>query len=161
MRVLPTDTHPSVVVNCDGAARGNPGPAGIGAVVTNEDGRVLAELGEGMGPATNNVAEYRAVIEGLRLAAKLGAERVLLRSDSRLLVEQLAGRFKVKNPTLQRLHEEARALIKGFEKVALEHVPREQNAEADRLANEGVDAWLAENGPYTPPRNATEQLFED
>jgi probable phosphoglycerate mutase len=129
--------------------------------VTNEDGRVLAELGEGIGPATNNVAEYRAVIEGLRLAAELGAERVLLRSDSRLLVEQLAGRFKVKNPTLQRLHEEARALIKGFEKVALEHVPREQNAEADRLANDGVDAWLLQHGPYEQPLPAAPPLFED
>lgn len=139
------------MVSCDGAARGNPGPAGLGVVLATEDGRVLAELGEGIGPATNNFAEYRAAIAGLELAAEHGAKRVLLRSDSRLLIEQLAGRFKVKNPTLQRLHEEARALIKGFEKVTLEHVPREENAEADRLANEGVDAWLAEHGPYEPP----------
>jgi len=130
-------------------------------VVAAEDGRILAELGVGIGPATNNVAEYRAVIEGLRLAAELGARRVLLRSDSRLLIEQLAGRFKVKNPTLQRLHEEARALIKGFEKVTLEHVPRERNKEADRLANQGVDAWLLEHGPYEPPLDAAPPLFED
>jgi probable phosphoglycerate mutase len=143
VRVLPTDPGSSVVVSCDGAARGNPGPAGIGVLVTTEDGRILAELGEGIGPATNNVAEYRAAIEGLRVAAERGAKRVLLRSDSRLLIEQLAGRFKVKKPTLQRLHEEARALIKGFDEVTLEHVPRERNTEADRLANEGVDRWLA------------------
>jgi ribonuclease HI len=85
---------------------------------------------------------------------------VLLRSDSRLLIEQLAGRFKVKNPTLQRLHETARALVKGFEKVKLEHVRRELNKEADRLANEGVDAWLEEHGPYSPPPAVT-PLFED
>ena len=161
MRVLPADPDLSVVVSCDGAARGNPGPAGIGVVIATEDGTVLAEIAEGIGPATNNVAEYTAAIEGLKLAAKRGATRVLLRSDSRLLIEQLAGRFKVKNPTLIRLHEEARALIKGFEAVALEHVPREQNTEPDRLANEGVDAWLAENGPYTPTPNASTELFED
>ena len=122
---------------------------------------MLEELGQGIGPATNNVAEYTAAIEGLKLAAERGARRVLLRSDSRLLIEQLAGRFKVKNPTLQRLHEEARALIKGFAKVTLEHVPREQNTEPDRLANEGVDAWLLEHGPYEPPLEAAPPLFED
>ncbi len=161
MRVLPKDPDTSVVLHCDGAARGNPGPAGIGVVVATEDGRVLEELGSGIGPATNNVAEYRAAIEGLRLAGERGAKRVLLRSDSRLLIEQLAGRFKVKNPTLQRLHQEARALMKVFDDVALEHVPREQNTEADRLANEGVDAWLAEHGPYEPPPQAVTPLFED
>jgi ribonuclease H / adenosylcobalamin/alpha-ribazole phosphatase len=97
---------------------------------------------------------------GLRLAAARGARRVLLRSDSRLLVEQLEGRFKVKNPTLQRLHEEARALIMEFERVAIEHVPREQNAEADRLANQGIDEWLAGEGrDYTPPEPSP-PLFE-
>jgi ribonuclease H / adenosylcobalamin/alpha-ribazole phosphatase len=161
VRVLPADPHPSVVVHTDGAARSNPGPAGIGVVVTTEDGRVLEELGEGIGPATNNVAEYRAAIVGLELAAEHGAKKVLLRSDSRLVIEQLAGRWKVKHPTLQRLHEEARALIKGFEKVTLEHVRRERNKEADRLANQGVDEWLLENGPYEPPLEAAPPLFED
>lgn len=153
MRVLPADPDLSVVVSCDGAARSNPGPAGIGVVVAKEDGTILEELGEGIGPATNNVAEYRAAITGLQLAAKHGATRVLLRSDSRLMIEQLAGRFKVKNPTLQRLHQEARRAMKGFETVTLQHVPREENAEADRLANEGVDDWLltAEGGAYIPP----------
>ena len=160
MRVLPTDPDLSVVVNCDGAARGNPGPAGIGVVLASEDGQLHDELAEGIGPATNNVAEYRAAIAGLRMAAEHGAKRVLLRSDSRLLIEQLAGRFKVKNPTLQRLHEEARRLTKRFDEVSFEHVPREENAEADRLANEGVDAWLASYGPYEPPPPAP-PLFED
>lgn len=116
----------------------------------------MAEVGEGIGEATNNVAEYRAAIEGLRIAAERRARAVVLRSDSRLLVEQLSGRFRVKAPRLQRLHEEARKLLAGFEQVTIEHIPREFNAEADRLANEGVDAWLAGPGksyrrPKPPP----------
>ncbi|MCI0635938.1 MAG: ribonuclease HI family protein [Actinobacteria bacterium] len=132
-----------MIVACDGASRGNPGPAGIGAQITDPDGVVLAEIAEGLGVATNNVAEYTAAIRGLERARELGAREVLLRSDSRLLIEQLAGRFKVKNPTLQRLHREVRALVAGFDRVDYEHVPRERNTEADRLANQGVDAWLA------------------
>ena len=153
MRVLPADPDLSVIVSCDGAARSNPGPAGIGVVVATEGGEVLEELGEGIGPATNNVAEYRAAITGLQLAAKHGATRVHLRSDSRLMIEQLAGRWKVKNPTLQRLHQEARKEMREFEKVTLQHVRRELNTEADRLANQGVDAWLltAEGEAYLPP----------
>ena len=132
-----------MIVHTDGAARGNPGPAGIGAVVTDEEGNVLAEHAEGIGPATNNVAEYRAAIAGLRLAEEQGARDVTLRADSRLLIEQLAGRFRVKHPPLQRLHEEARAVMKRFDSVVLEHVRRERNLDADRLANQGVDEWLA------------------
>jgi ribonuclease HI len=113
---------------------------------------VVDELHEGIGVATNNVAEYRAALLGLERASDLGASSVLLRSDSRLLIEQLAGRFRVKNPSLQRLHREVRALLSGFDTVRLQHVPREQNREADRLANEGVDAWLAAEGAaYRPP----------
>lgn len=111
--------------------------------------------------ATNNQAEYRAVIEGLRLAADHGARSVLVRSDSRLLVEQLSGRFKVKNPTLQRLHEEARALVRSFDRVEFEHVPREMNVEADVLANEGVDAWLLEHGDPPPPGEPPPALFRE
>jgi ribonuclease HI len=158
---LPSDPGPRLIVFCDGAARGNPGPAGIGVVVVDEDGRTVAELAQGIGPATNNVAEYRAAVAGLRLAAERGARSVLLRSDSRLLIEQLSGRFRVKNPTLRRLHEGARALIKGFDQVTLEHVPRELNAEADRLANEGVDAWLADEGRDWRPPEPGPRLFEE
>lgn len=111
-------------------------------MVSDERGRAVAEVAEGIGVATNNVAEYRAAIEGLRIAAERGARAVVLRSDSRLLVEQLSGRFRVKAPTLQRLHEEARGLLARFERVKVEHVPREFNTEADRLANQGIDAWL-------------------
>ena len=139
-------------MNCDGAARGNPGPAGIGVVISDQDGEVLDEIADGIGVATNNVAEYRAAIAGLSRATSLGADEVLLRSDSRLLIEQLEGRFRVKNPTLLRLHEEVRALARGFSRVRYEHVPRERNKAADRLANRGVDGWLAGEGAgYEPP----------
>jgi ribonuclease HI len=143
---LPSDPGPRLIIYADGAARGNPGPAGIGVVVSDERGRTVAEVGEGIGEATNNVAEYRAAIEGLRIAAERGTQSVLLRSDSRLLVEQLSGRFRVKAPTLQRLHDEARRLLERFERVKIEHVPREFNTEADRLANKGIDKWLAGPG---------------
>ena len=159
MRALPADPRRRVVVHTDGGARGNPGPAGIGVVVTGEDGEVVAELAEGIGPATNNVAEYRAAIAGLRLAAEAGAREVLLRADSRLIVEQLAGRFRVKNPSLQRLHEEARALMRRFDRVDLEHVRRERNADADRLANVGINEWLAEHPGYETPSGPEQQPF--
>jgi len=146
VRVLPADRRLRLTVACDGASRGNPGPAGIGVVIADPNGEVVAEIAEGIGIATNNVAEYTAAIRGLERARSLDAERVLLRSDSRLLVEQLAGRFKVKNAVLQRLHARARSLAEGFEEVRFEHVPRERNAAADRLANRGVDEWLAGEG---------------
>lgn len=123
--------------------------------VTDGRGRVVAEIAEGIGVATNNVAEYTAAIRGLERAGELGAGEVLLRSDSRLLVEQLSGRFRVKNANLQRLHRRVRELAAGFARVRFEHVPRERNTRADRLANEGVDAWLAGEGAATrrpPPR---------
>jgi len=148
-----------VIVHSDGAARGNPGPAGIGAVVTSPSGEVLAEVAEGIGVATNNVAEYRAAIEGLRAARDLGAHAVTLRADSRLLIEQLKGNFRVKNPTLQRLHQEARTLLKEFGEVRLEHVPRAFNADADRLANRGVDEWLAADGREWRPPEADPKLL--
>src|SRR5438105_2673429 len=149
-----------VVVSCDGAARGNPGPAGIGATLASPDGKLLAEIAEGIGVATNNVAEYRAAIAGLAGARSLGATEVVLRSDSRLLIEQLSGRFRVKNPTLQRLHREARTLLESFHGGRLEHVPREQNREADRLANAGVDAWLSGEGAGYERPGPPARLFE-
>ncbi len=132
-----------VVINCDGAARGNPGPAGAGAVVTDLDGTVLAEIAEGLGETTNNVAEYTAAIRGLEAARRLGAHEVLLRSDSLLMINQLTGTYRVKTPHLQPLHKQVRDLARTFDRIEFEHVPRERNAEADRLANRGVDDWLA------------------
>ena len=142
MRALSADPG-HLIVSCDGAARGNPGPAGIGVQVTTAAGEVLGEIAEGIGEATNNVAEYTAVVEGLSLAQELGARSVTLRSDSELLIHQLTGRYRVKAEHLQPLHRRVRGLAAGFERISFEHVPREQNQEADRLANEGVDRWLA------------------
>ena len=125
-------------------------------MVVSDDG-VVTEVGEGIGVATNNVAEYTAAIRGLGLAKEMGASSIVLRSDSKLLIEQLSGRWRVRNPTLIRLHEEARGLLGGFEGVHLEHVPRERNKRADALANRGVDEWLAGAGRrYRRPAPAPE-----
>jgi len=132
-----------VIVSCDGAARGNPGPAGIGVVIATPEGDVIDTIAQGIGEATNNVAEYTAALEGLRRAAELGASDVLLRSDSHLLVEQLSGRYRVKAAHLKPLHADVLAAASSFASIRYEHVRRERNTEADRLANEGVDAWLA------------------
>jgi ribonuclease HI len=142
---LPADPG-LLTVSCDGAARGNPGPAGIGVQITDPDGVVVAEIAEGLGETTNNVAEYTAAIEGLKRARELGATRVLLRSDSLLLINQLTGRYRVKTPHLQPLHRQLRELASGFDEVGYEHIRRERNTEADRLANLGVDSWLAARG---------------
>ena len=123
-------------------------------------GRVMAEVSEGIGVATNNVAEYRAAIAGLQRALDLGARVVLLRADSRLLIEQLAGRFRVKNPTLIRLHQEVRELLRSFRRVDFEHVPRELNRAADRLANRGVDEWLRGPGREYRHPEPTPELFD-
>jgi ribonuclease HI len=136
----------TLIVSCDGAARGNPGPAGAGSQLTTPDGEIVAEIAEGLGETTNNVAEYTAVIMGLERAGELGAADVLLRSDSQLLINQITGVYKVKTPHLQPLHRRVLQLAAGFERIRFEHVPRARNAEADRLANLGVDTWLASHG---------------
>jgi ribonuclease HI len=141
-----TGTTGRVVIHCDGASRGNPGPAGAGAIITSPEGEVLATIAEGLGETTNNVAEYTAAILGLERARDLGATDVLLRSDSQLLIHQLTGRYRVKTAHLQPLHRRVLALAGGFTGIEYEHVPRERNVEADLLANEGVDAWLAGRG---------------
>jgi len=128
-----------VVVNVDGGSRGNPGPAGIGAVVQAPDGTVLAEIAEGIGRATNNVAEYKAMIAALKRAGELGARRVTARADSKLVIEQLRGAWKVKHPDLKGLWAEARRLANGFDRVTWQHVPRERNRAADALANRAMD----------------------
>jgi ribonuclease HI len=129
-------------------------------VIANEDGQVLDEIAEGIGVATNNVAEYTAALRGLERAREIGAKEIVLRSDSRLLIEQLAGRFKVKNPTLQRLHRQVRANASAFERIAYEHVRRERNVEADRLANAGVDEWLAGEGASRERPPPSPRLWE-
>lgn len=151
----------AVVVHCDGGARGNPGPAGIGATIAIPRGETIEEISEPIGVATNNVAEYAAVLEALRRARALGARRVDLRTDSKLLVEQLNGNYRVKSPGLRRLYEEVRAEVRALEEVRFTHVPRERNRRADRLVNDAIDAWLAEHPDAAPPERARqEELFE-
>jgi ribonuclease HI len=128
-----------LVVNVDGGARGNPGPAAIGAVVQDGEGEVLEERGERIGTATNNVAEYRALLLGIERAAELGASELELIGDSELIVRQVKGEYKVKDATLRELHGEVRKALRPFESWSIRHVRREQNAEADRLVNQVLD----------------------
>lgn len=132
--------HAEVIVEADGGSRGNPGPAGYGAVVYDADHvRVLAERKESLGVTTNNVAEYRGLIAGLAAAAELGARVVSVRMDSKLVVEQMSGRWKVKHAAMIPLAEQARALVAGFDRVSFQWIPRAENSHADRLANEAMD----------------------
>jgi probable phosphoglycerate mutase len=134
----------NVVVEADGGSRGNPGPAGYGAVVKDADtGDVLAERKAGVGFTTNNVAEYSGLIAGLAAARDLGASTVAVRMDSKLVVEQMSGRWQIKHPPLQTLAQQARALVADFTKVTFEWIPRERNKHADRLANEAMDAQVS------------------
>ncbi|WP_280308323.1 bifunctional RNase H/acid phosphatase [Nocardia abscessus] len=129
-----------VIVEADGGSRGNPGPAGYGAVVYDGDHvRVLAERREFLGIATNNVAEYRGMIAGLEAAAELGAESVVVRMDSKLVVEQMSGRWKIKHAALIPLADRARRIAAGFARVTYTWIPRAENSAADRLANEAMD----------------------
>jgi len=123
-----------VVVCCDGASRGNPGPAAIGVVLLDSAGREVLGWGEPIGRATNNVAEYRAAIAGLEKALELGARSVELRADSELLVHQINGRYRVKNAGLRPLHAKVSELLGRFERWSARHIPREKNARADALA---------------------------
>jgi len=128
-----------LTVNVDGGSRGNPGPAAIAAVVRDAEGEVLQEKGETIGPATNNVAEYRAVLLGVELAAALGASELELVGDSELIVRQVKGEYKVKDRALRDLHAQVKRALEPFERWSIRHVRREQNAEADELVNEALD----------------------
>lgn len=140
-----------VVVEADGGSRGNPGPAGYGSVVRDAaTGEVLAERKGGLGVATNNVAEYTGMLEGLRAAAALGATDVDVRLDSKLVVEQMSSRWKIKNTALQPLAMQARDVAAGFDRIGYTWIPRAQNSHADRLANEAMDAQAAGDDPEQP-----------
>jgi probable phosphoglycerate mutase len=150
-----------VVVEADGGSRGNPGPAGYGAVVLDAvTGEVLAERAAGIGTATNNVAEYQGLLAGLSAALDVGAAVVDVRMDSKLVVEQMKGTWRVKHPVLQPLALEAQQLRRRFESITFAWIPREQNKHADRLANEAMDAeakgvvWRA--GGDTGPADAAD-----
>ena len=128
----------SAIANIDGGSRGNPGPAGYGVRVEQPDGTIV-EIKEFLGTCTNNVAEYSGLLAALRWAVEHGISQLRIRSDSELLIKQMRGEYRVKNPGLQPLYEEARALARAIGRVTFEHVRREFNTDADRLANEAMD----------------------
>ncbi|RDH75824.1 bifunctional RNase H/acid phosphatase [Mycolicibacterium moriokaense] len=143
-----------VIVEADGGSRGNPGPAGYGSVVWTADREtVLAESKEAIGHATNNVAEYRGLIAGLQEAARVGATEVDARMDSKLVVEQMSGRWQVKHPDLKALLEQAREAAATFDRISYAWIPREQNSHADRLANEAMDAAAELQTPAAAERD--------
>lgn len=131
-----------LTINVDGGARGNPGPAAIGVVVRDGSGEVLEERGERIGEATNNVAEYKALLRGIELAAEHGATELDLIGDSELVVRQVEGKYKVKNAGIKPLHAEVKKALRGFEAWSIRHVKRAENADADRLVNEAMDGVL-------------------
>ncbi len=132
-----------VVIHVDGGARGNPGPAAAAAVASDPDGTVLREAKAYIGRATNNVAEYRALLLGLGLAAELGAREVEVVNDSELVARQLGGQYKVKHEGLRRLHREATEALRGFDGWSVRSVPRAGNERADALVNQALDEALA------------------
>ncbi|MFQ5898618.1 MAG: ribonuclease HI family protein [Candidatus Methylomirabilia bacterium] len=134
--MMPPDRSPlELIIYVDGSVEGNPGPGGIGVVIEASDGAPVAAWGEAIGHATNNQAEYEALLAGLRKARQLGARAVAVRSDSQLLVRQFLGEYRVKDAKLRPLHEEALRLARQFQRFAIEHIPRERNRAADQLAN--------------------------
>jgi ribonuclease HI len=128
-----------LVVNVDGGARGNPGPAAIAAVLTTPEGELVEQVGELIGRATNNEAEYRALLLGIERALALGATEVELIGDSELIAKQVTGEYRVKKAELKPFHREALQALRGFEKWSIRSVPREQNADADALVNATLD----------------------
>jgi ribonuclease HI len=154
---------PAYIIRTDGAARGNPGPASLGAVLLDasrpdaRDPRAVpdATISEYLGVQTNNVAEYTGVVRALVLATELGAREVHLLLDSKLIVEQLAGRWRVKDLKLIPLHAQARRSLAGFDRWTAAHVPRAQNALADALANEAIDRVKAGGPPVVVERTRT------
>ncbi len=143
---------PKLTIFTDGACKGNPGDAAIGVVITSESGDVIREIGEYIGRTTNNVAEYSALIRGLREAADLGADELELSMDSQLMAYQITGVYKVKSPKLQPLHAEAMALLRVFRRVTITHVLREFNSRADQLANEGIKKHRKQSAIVSKPQ---------
>lgn len=131
-----------LTINVDGGARGNPGPAAIGVVVREAGGEVLEELGERIGEATNNVAEYKALLRGIELAAEHEGTELELIGDSELVVRQVEGKYKVKNAGIKPLHAEVKEALRSFDSWSIRHVRRAENADADRLVNAALDGVL-------------------
>jgi ribonuclease HI len=129
----------TITIQFDGGSRGNPGPAGVGVVLSAQDGTSLVTLGRFIGRATNNVAEYKGLITGLEEARKLGAKKIIIRGDSELIIKQMRGEYRVKNPDLQDLYHEAQTLLRDFDEAKIEHNLRHKNETADKLANLAMD----------------------
>lgn len=143
----------------DGGARGNPGPAGIGVVACSEKGDTVGTYSCYLGEATNNIAEYEGLVAGFKLARELGATDVRFFLDSKLVVEQMKGTYRVKNGNLAGYVEKARALAKGFKSVSYTHIPREKNKPADALVNEAIDLKKTDPGESAaPPKDKSIQL---
>ena len=128
-----------IVVNVDGASKGNPGESGIGVAIFDKDSNLINEACDYLGVATNNIAEYKALILGIKLSTKYNTKRVLFKADSELMVKQIKGEYRVKNAQLKLLFTEAQSLLKKLPNWKIMHVPREENKEADLLANKGVE----------------------
>ncbi len=152
-RAKPAKLPRGARIHIDGAARGNPGPAGVGVLIIGPDGQIAERVHRSIGEATNNVAEYRALLLALERAQAGGYPEIEVFSDSELLVRQLQGRYQVKHPVLRELYASARQRIEGFRRFHIQHIPREQNAEADRLANRAIDEACrpARRGHGSPP----------
>lgn len=135
-----------LVIYADGAARGNPGPAGVGVVIADGQGEVLRRLSAYIGRATNNVAEYRALLLALQEAAKLQAEEIEIRLDSELVKRQLKSEYKVRSRRLRPLHKRVQALLSSYDRVSIVHIPRQGNKEADKLANRAIEVALKGRG---------------
>jgi ribonuclease HI len=133
------------IANIDGASRGNPGPAAYAVILRGPDGRKVAEIAKCIGRKTNNVAEYYALLAALDYATANAIRALRVRSDSELLVRQMQGRYRVKNEELKPLHERARKLVRGLDYFVIEHVPREENGNADELANQALDGTASGN----------------
>jgi ribonuclease HI len=134
--------HEKLIIHTDGASRGNPGKAGIGAVIADKDGQTVEEISEYIGEATNNVAEYKALITAVRRALELGAKDVLFKLDSELIVKQVHGKYKVKTPHILTLYMELQGMLTKLQKWEMTHIPRAENSHADALANMGIDSTL-------------------
>jgi len=129
-----------LTIYTDGAARGNPGPAAIAATIRDEQGRLITTISRRIGATTNNQAEYQAIIAALEKAVTLGAGKVILNSDSELIVRQVNGQYRVKNASLKPLHQKVKQLISLLEDFTINHITRQQNTEADSLANRALDS---------------------
>ncbi len=157
---MPQNTDFEITLFVDGGSRGNPGPAAIGAII-RKNGSEIDRISEYIGEATNNLAEYSALVAGLRRAARHNASSIHVKADSELMVNQLLGKFKVKNAAIKPLYEEAVAILKKFDNVGIERIPRDKNAEADSLVNEALDARAGKKKKSKPAKGALVGFVSD